>query len=389
MDLVVSYCFPPYVDTSAIVAAKRVREQGRPVDVLQNAMEGFRPTDQGLKRIAGDLVVRRRELASTTHFASWTSMSQFSALGVQQALRWDREGPGYERVYSRAQFAASHVLAARFLLSRPDVRWTAEFSDPLSRGVDGSVRRARAGDGALRRRFAEALVAAGFEPPGDDNALRWAEHLAFALADEIVFTNEHQLTVMVGDVEDRALADRVREVAVVRPHPVPATELYSLANPSYPLDPQRRHVGYFGRFYANRGLDTVLDGLTLLPPRVRDRLRLHVFTGTSAELAEAVARRGLQAQVLVAPLLGYLDFLALATRMDVLLLGDAVTRGQLPVNAYRPSKWSDYRGSGTPVWGLVEPGSTLDGLPLDHRSPVEHVTAAAHVLSRIALDQLD
>lgn len=380
-----SYCFPPYVDTSAIVAAKRVREHGRVVDVLQNAMDGFRPTDPSLEQIAGDLVVRRRELPTTTHFASWSSMSQFSALGVQQALRWDREGPGYERVYSRAQFAASHVLAARFLLSRPQVRWTAEFSDPLSRGVDGSVRRARATDGALRRRFAEAIVDAGFEPPGDENAFRWAEHLAYALADEIVFTNEHQLAVMVGDIDDPDLAGRVREVAVVLPHPVPAPELYSLGDPSYPLDPGRRHVGYFGRFYANRGLGTVLDGLALLPETVRDRLRLHVFTGTSKELGEEVSRRGLQHQVQVGPLLGYLDFLALSTRMDVLLLGDAVTRGQLPVNPYLPSKWSDYRGSGTPVWGLVEPGSSLDGLALDHRSPVEHVTAAAHVLSRIAL----
>jgi hypothetical protein len=28
-DLVVSYCFPPYVDTAAIVAAKRVRESAQ------------------------------------------------------------------------------------------------------------------------------------------------------------------------------------------------------------------------------------------------------------------------------------------------------------------------------------------------------------------------
>lgn len=383
-DLVVAYCFPPYVDTSAIVAAKRVRERGRRVDVLQNAMADLRPLDPDLERIAGELVVRRAELASPTHFAAWRAMSQFSALGVQQALAWEGRGEPYQHLHSRAQFAASHLLAARYTLSRPDVRWSAEFSDPLSRGADGQVRRSALPDGSLRHRLEARVARAGFAPPDPENALAWIEQVTFALADELVFTNDHQLEVMLGDVPDTELAARARAVAVVSPHPVPPPELYTVADPDLPLEEGVVHIGYFGRFYPNRGLGSVLAGLAVLPSRVRDRLRLHVFTDRDEDLAPEVARLGLEPWVRTRPFVGYLDFLALATRMDVLLLTDAATRGRYPVNPYLPSKWSDYRGAGRRIWGMVEPGSTLDGLPLDHRSPIDHATGAALELARIA-----
>lgn len=84
------------------------------------------------------------------------------------------------------------------------------------------------------------------------------------------------------------------------------------------------------------------------------------------------------------PFVGFLDFLALSTRMDVLLINDAVTKGTFEVNPFLPSKWSDYLGSGRPIWGIVEPGSPLSTQRLDHRTPVNHVTAAMQVLTRLA-----
>ena len=382
-DLVLAFCFPPYADSSAVVAAKRVRETGRPVDVIQNLMDEIRTRDESLERIAGDLIRQREPIASPSHFASWSSMARFSSLGVQAALRWDRAGADYERIYSRAMFAASHVLAGRLVLTRPELHWTAEFSDPLSRGVDGKVRRAGFPQGGLRRRFAARIEAAGFAPPSSDNAFEWLEHLAYALADEIIFTNDNQLEVMTSFIADD-LAARVREHAVVRPHPTLPPEFYSLTDPSYPLEPDVRHIGYFGRFYASRGLDAVLDGLGTLPVRLREQLRLHVFSPQDEEVAAQVAARGLERWVRSSGSVPYLDSMALSSRMDVLLINDAITRGVFPVNPYLPSKWSDYRGSGRPVWGLVEPGSPLDRQPLDHRSPVGHATAAAQVLARIA-----
>ena len=387
VDLVLSYCFPPYADTAAIVAAKRVRAMGRPVDVIQNQMAPKRTVDEGLASIADHLVVRRTVIDSPTYFSSWRAVTEWCERGLQQALEWDRQGPGYERVYSRAHFLASHVLAARFTLQRPDVRWTAEFSDPLSHDVKGEVRHAPVDDGALLHALADGVRRAGFTPPTSGNVYEWAETVAFALADEILFTNEHQRDLMVRAVPDPALRERILRVATVSPHPTLEPSFYQRGEPPYVLEPGRINIAYFGNFYATRGMGAVLDGLAALPQEQRDRLCLHVFAGGPEELMDEVARRGLGDVVRAGPFVSFLDFLALCRRMDVLLVNDALTGGVLPANPFLPSKWSDYKGSGTPVWGMVEEGSVLADLDepaLQFRTPAGHATAAGQLLSRLA-----
>ncbi|HET7802020.1 MAG TPA: hypothetical protein VFL38_16465 [Humibacillus xanthopallidus] len=381
--LVASYCFPPYSDTAAIVAAKRVAEHGEPVDVVFNAMDAIRSRDPGLVRLCGGLVRRWAAVPSRTAFSSWSSIGDFQRLGLAEVARWEAEQGPYASLYSRAQFAASHFLAAEVKLGRPDIVWDAEFSDPLSHDVQGGARATPAEDDRTLRRLRVAIETSGFHPPAGLNAFEWCEVAAFALADRVIFTNEHQRDFLLEACHDPQLAARVEQVAVVSPHPTPPSELYAAASPQLHLDPARRHIGYFGNFYANRGLSLVLDGISLLPPSTRGQLALHVFTSDPDELGKEVARRGLSGEVQARPFVGYLDFLALTRRMDCLLVTDAVSPPGAR-NPFLPSKWSDYRGSGTPVWGIVEEGSALDAQPLDHRSPVEHATAAAQVLQRIA-----
>lgn len=384
-DLVVAFAFVPFVDTAAVVAAKRVREAGRPVDVIQNEMSTKRATDPTLDQIAGGLVRRRAMLRTPTLFSSWKGVPGFTEPGLAQALEWDADGPGYDRVYSRAHWVPSHFLAAQFTVRRPQVRWTAEFSDPLSLYVDARERFTQVEDGPLLEELGGAVRAAGFDPPGG-NLFTWVETLPYALADELVFTNDNQRDLMLGRIADPALAARARERASVRPHPTLPPEFYQLTDPRFDLEPGRVHLGYFGNFYATRGLGTVLTALRELPAEVRDRLQLNVFTAQPADLEGAVRDAGLgdTGTVRARPFVGYLDFLALSTRMDALLLNDAVTSGTFAANPFLPSKWSDYRGSGRPVWGIVEHGSPLSTRPLDHRTPVNHVTAAMQVLTRLA-----
>ena len=381
--LVASYCFPPYSDTAAVVAAKRVHEQGEPVDVICNAMDSIRHQDEGLVQLCGGLVRRFSAVPSRTAFSSWSSIVDYERLGLETFVRWESLQGEYESVYSRAQFAASHFLAAQVKLARPGVRWDAEFSDPLSHDVLGRVREAPADDDRTIARLRAAVTSAGFRAPTALNAFEWCEVVAFALADTVLFTNEHQRTFMLEQCHDPELAARVEQVAVVSPHPTPPASFYDVRPSHHRLDPARRHIGYFGNFYANRGVTGVLDALGLLPQQVRAAVMLHVFTSGPEELRDVVADRGLTDCVQVSPFVGYLDFLALARRMDCLLVNDAVSPpgGQ---NPFLPSKWSDYRGSGTPVWGVVEEGSALAAQPLDHRSPVEHVSAAVQVLTRIS-----
>ncbi len=174
---------------------------------------------------------------------------------------------------------------------------------------------------------------------------------------------------MLEACHDPDLAARVLQVARVSPHPTPKAELYAVAEPEMHARPGPRHLGYFGNFYANRGLTLVLDALALLPastcetgspstssppsrPTSRSRSR-------GAACGEGCTRR---------PFVGFLDFLALTSRMDCLLVTDAVSPPAAR-NPFLPSKWSDYRGSGTPVWGIVEEGSALDAQPLRPPQP--------------------
>jgi glycosyltransferase involved in cell wall biosynthesis len=355
-----------------------------PVDVICNAMDAIRRQDPSLGHIAGSLVRRFEAVPSPTAFSSWVSIRGYCQQGLQQALEWDRAHGTYRRLYSRAQFAASHFLAARYKALRPQVFWEAEFSDPLSHDVAGRPRHSPAAQDELLATFRSMLLAAGWVPPDSDNIYVWCETLAFALADRILFTNQAQLEFMVGACTDPVLAQRARDVAKVSPHPTLPPEYYDLAEPDYPLDPAQRHIGYFGNFYATRGMDTVLDALQTIPDRDRERLALHVFTSAPETLDRAARERGLESVVHAQPFADYLDFLALTRRLDCLLVNDSISPAGAGSNPFLPSKWSDYRGSGSAVWGVVEEGSPLSGQPLDHRSPIGHVTAAQQVLVRIA-----
>ncbi|HKX67823.1 MAG TPA: hypothetical protein VJN29_11410 [Intrasporangium sp.] len=382
--LVASYCFPPYSDVSAVVAAKRVRERNEPVDVVQNAMDSIRSSDEELTEIAGDLVHRRVALPSKTAFSSWTSIFEFQRMGLEVVSQWEREqGRPYESVYSRAQFAASHFLAARVKLSRPQLTWDAEFSDPLSHDVLGKERSAPAEDDELLELLRRAIEGAGFRPPSGVNALEWCEVVAFAFADSITFTNPYQRDFMLEHCADPALAARVEGIATVSPHPTLPRQFYSMGHTDLSLEEGRFHIGYFGNFYANRGIGRVVDALGLLGENVRDRLRLHIFTAQTEEVQETVDDAGLDGVVRVGPFVGFLEFLTLCDRMDLLLVTDAVSPPG-GTNPFLPSKWSDYKGSVTPVWGIVEEDSALDEQALDFRTPVEHTSAAAQLLARLA-----
>jgi glycosyltransferase involved in cell wall biosynthesis len=376
--LVISYCFPPYVDTAAVVAAKRVRQRGEVVDVIFNAMDRLRHTEMSTRRIADPFISREAAIPSPSAFASWASIESFRELGIAQIEAWEEQQGCYRNVYSRAQFAASHFLAADYKLSRPTVRWTAEFSDPLSRDVQGKERGAPAEEGPFLRRLRTGFRERGVEPPASDNTFVWCEWAAYVLADEVLFTNVNQREYMLGLCPD-AVAGMVRAKSVIAPHPTLPPSFYSMQHPEYAIPPDQVNIAYFGNFYATRGLDDLLVAMAGLPASQREKVCLHVFTGTPDELRRRGAELDLDRQLRVGPYFGFLDFLNLTTRLDCLLVNDAVTDSQVR-NPFLPSKWSDYRGSGTPVWGLLEEGSPLSAEPLTYTSPVGDVEAARQVL---------
>lgn len=384
--LVTSYCFPPYREATAVVAAKRVREFAEPVDVVCNAMDAALSRDPSLTSICGDLVHRFAAVPSPTSFSKWPSIRSYVDLGYRTAVRWQHEQGPYRRLYSRAQFAASHFLAARYKASHHDVEWIAEFSDPLSVDTLGAIRRNDLKEDVLSAALRRAVEAQGFTVPANLNTYQWCEAIVFALADQIIFTNPLQQQLMLDACHDPSLAQRALEHSIVAPHPVLPRRFYSLESSEYDLPAERVNIGYFGRFYVNRGVGLILDALRALPDEVLHRLRLHIFTSTPEEVTEMVAGSRVAHAVVANPYLNYLEFLSLADRMNVLLVNDAVTPDGV-VNPYLPSKWSDYKGSRTPVWAITEEGSTLhQESGIAYHTPIEHMSAIQQALTDLAAD---
>lgn len=382
--LAVAYCFAPYNDTSAVVMAKRVRERQDIVDAVFNAMDGNRDQDPSIRRISGPYVENEIATDTPTYFSHWGAIEAYCAAGMERIVELEhRKGP-YERVYSRVMWPASHFLAATYKLHNPTTAWTAEFSDPAARDVQGKPRVSPLGDSDLLTRAAERIRALGLPVLESDNVLDWCEYLAYALADRLVFTNPNQLDYMLSYTAVPQIAATVREKAVISPHPTLPPAFYAMADQTYSLEPGIAHVGYFGNFYATRGLGDVLTALAELEPATRERLRLHVFTGKADALRAHVAELGIAELVHINPYVRYLAFLNLASKFDCLVVNDALTSDTHARNPYLPSKWSDYAGSGRAVWGLVEEGSPMSTRPLDHLSPVGDVSAAQDVLRKLA-----
>src|SRR5690606_1059000 len=97
----------------------------------------------------------------------------------------------------------------------PAVTWTAEFSDPLSRDVHDRERGTPVKDGDFLRGLRSGMEDLGLPLPESQNCFVWCEELAYALADEVIFTNENQMEYMLGYCSSPDLAAMARKKAVI------------------------------------------------------------------------------------------------------------------------------------------------------------------------------
>ena len=387
-DLVTCYAFPPSNNTSALVAGRRVRERGVCVDVITQDLRTYHDRDNGSAEILEHFVGNRKTLQREPRFSSWKSMAEYCRSGIATIEEWEETQGPYRSVYSRVMWPASHVLAAMTKVRSPGIHWIAEFSDPLSRNVHGELRSGKRPADELSRALEEGMVVAGQRPldeqsNGHGTLMPWIEHLAYALADEIVFTNEHQRTYMLEHVGDEDLRQRVLDRSVISPHPTLPPEFYHRSEVQLDREPDKIYLAYFGAFYATRGLTEVVDAIKRLPADSRQRLAFHVYTKDPEELRGELRSAGLDDTIKANHYVPYLDFLHLTTQFDCLIVNDARTLDSHPVNPYLPSKLSDYSGSGRPIWAVVEPGSILSRANTTYRSDLGDVDGALRVLSEL------
>lgn len=349
--LYISYCFPPYSDTSGIVMAKRIVDAGVPCDVIHNNMYDVRNMDLTLERLAEPYIANRREINTTSSFTN----SKYIGLFVERSLE-KLDIYKYREIYSRALWPASHVLAYEVFKESRNIRWIAEFSDPLYRDIKNDIRESAY---YTKKDIKEIRkhTAPNYQKYLDHNLFNMTEVIPFLFAEELVFTNTLQLEVMI-ERFDEDFKEMVRNKATIAKHPTLPKEYYSYQKNYVELDKSKINIGYFGNFYETRNAEEIMDIARIIKAEGLD-VRMHVFTNNTRQVKSQIFSNGLKEIVAVNPYLRYFDFLSAMKEFDYLLLSDARTSEYKRQNPYLPSKFSDYIGSGTNVWIQYEPGSTL------------------------------
>lgn len=380
--LVISYCFPPFADTSANVVAKVISQEPAIVDVVSADMSAVRATDNSTLALTARNVGKHIELKVAPSFATWSEIVDFAVKAKSAASKMQPVG-GYRNLYTRSMWTGSHVAGLLFKLDNPEVFWIAEFSDPLSRGVDGKFRVGPITRSRINRRIFHLLREFGIGSGSLISHFQLTELATMLLADRVVFTNQNQRAEML-DLYDDAIKSRVLAKAQVSKHPVPPGEMYMLGEASRPTSPNKCNIAYFGNFYANRSFESLFEAMTQLRPAIRAKIGLSVFCGSSPQISETIAEYGLEESIEVRERLDYLDFLATTRAFDVLLVNDTDTSGsRFKLNPFLPSKYADYLGAEIPIWGMVEEDSPLAQESLDFRSRLGSIDETKEILARL------
>ena len=408
--LAVLYNFSPYTDTGAVVASKRIRESGDLFDVISCSFANRKKIDNTIERIAAPYVASKHFLPLIPSWATWDAFKGFAIKASRLANDKVAQGHNYDYFYTRAMWAPSHYAGALIKRENPTLTWIAEFSDPLSLDVEGLAR----GGELPEDKFLLDLIADieqkfGAVPPEYRTIFSIAEIIAYAFADQIVFTNQHQQTVMLDHIYSSGLRDRVAKIAKVSNHPTLPRAFYDAEAVDYNVDPSVINLAYFGEFYATRGLTEVTTAIRMLPQEVRNKVHLHVFTnyipvgssgarprGMSAKAYDDLVDRaisgvgayGIENQVHLNGSLPYLNFLGITKKFDYLLVNDAQSGEHHAVNPYLPSKWSDYAGSTASSWAFVEEGSSLADKPATVKTPLGDILAITNQLQEIISTKL-
>lgn len=377
--LIFSYCFPPFADPAANVVAKRIALQGDVVDVISADMSEVRDIDYSTESLVAPWVHKNTTIDGYPSFASWPHIATFG----KKAARVARGE--YSEIYSRALWSGSHVAGALYKLSHPKVRWEAEFSDPLRWDASGARRLGGPATGRVGRRLRRGIQSAGWESELAsviNNHFALTELATLCLADELIFANENQQAVIL-EPYSRQFREFVLSHSSVSPQPEPPANAYAARHPKLPLAQSKVNIGYFGNFYANRGLGDFEEAVRQLPLNIASRIELHVFSSSPPEFG-AGSEKAMGNVVWHSPL-AYLDFLAACKQFDALIIVDVSTVGtRYALNPYLPSKYADYAGSGTPIWAMVESGSPLSKAAVDYCSELGDSRQAATNLIQIA-----
>ncbi|PEL11947.1 glycosyltransferase [Bacillus sp. AFS017336] len=387
-SLIISYCFPPYVDTSGTVMAKRIIENNEVVDVIYNDMSKVRETDYRQNAMVDGFILNRMEISSASSFKQWKSMKDFIKKSLKEIKFKEKRNGTYHKVYSRALWPASHFLAFEYKLKNPKVRWVAEFSDPILLDIQGNERKSAIIDLGFYKKVNALLKKNNFPLAFNNNMFFWCEYIAYAFADEIVFTNENQMKYMSDMFPLQEMKEVILNKARISNQPTLPKQYYHVKASKYGIDSSKVNLGYFGTFYQTRKLNELIEGLKITKPELRDKIKLHIFTSDPKALANELSGETIEQNIKVNPYVNFLEFLNFTTKFDCLVVNDAFTKDYKDINPYLPSKLSDYKGSGNNIWGIFEKGSILSRFDTKYKSEIGDTEGAAKVFESLVMEKI-
>lgn len=253
-------------------------------------------------------------------------------------------------------FPISHIPGLFIKIINPDIKWIAEFSDPLLYNIESTERQSSMKNDVLLRSLENGLLGM-FSKYVDDNLFNLSELIPFALADELVFTNENQLEFMISRFNEDE-KNFIRNKATVSHHPTLSSEYYHIDNAQVEVEESVVNIAYFGNFYSRRGYNQFVSLVNNLNENFELAFKLHVYTNLN-QLEESSIIELQQNNVSIHEYLPFTEFLNASTKFDILLISDVNTKEDKPVNPYLPSKLSDYLGSGRPILAITEDTSVM------------------------------
>lgn len=383
-DLIISYCFSPYVDTGGNTVAKRIRERNQVVDVIYNNVGNIRNKDTRLNKIVEDLIEDRIEIQSYPSFSSWKTIREFCEIGLLKIKELENKKGKYRSIYSRVMFPASHFLAFEYKVSNPETKWIAEFSDPVLYDLYSKKREIIIEDNIFFEKLSNLLKSKKIEMPINKNLFFWCEYLPYIFSDEIIFTNINQFKYMLEYLSVIAVKELVIKKAKIMAQPTLPMNYYNMIKSEYPINKDKVNFAYFGLFYETRTLNDLFDSLEKIRSDFKSKYELHIFTDKPEELRNQIKHRSIYSNVKINCYVSYLEFLNLTTLFDCLIAIDAMTADTKSINPYLPSKLSDYMGSAKDnVWGIYEKNSIMSSYSLKYKSEIGDQGSSIKIIEEI------
>lgn len=377
--LVISFKFPPTIDTSGIVAAKRIIKNNSIVDVLHNMDED--DTSLNFKGL-DELINERLTTNIKGSCKTIKNMTKFTNQGMK--LIDDKE---YKNLYTRTWCMANNFLAMEYKFNNPDVCWTAEFSDPILINIHGEKRITPIENEEFINRvnlnidkFNEINDTNLNHIKNEANIYYLAELLTFIFSDKLIFTNENQRKVML-EHHSEEICEMVMNKSTISHHPTLDSEYYHLVETNPDLNDDEINIAYFGNFYyTKRHFEAIFFAFDSLNHKYKDKIKFHLFLNKSKYFDRLIEELEIKENIIIKEPIDYFEFLNSTSKYDILLINDTITEGCFSVNPYLPSKFSDYKGSGSDIWAIYEQNSTLSTMDFKYKSSMTSYKQSRDVL---------